>query len=259
MNLRVMTFNCNGIRAAKRKGFFEWFLTQDIDVLCLQETKAQMQTLYDDNFALPGYNAYFSDAIAKGYSGVGIYTRRPADNIRYHLNDALSKEEGRFIMATIEGIDIASMYFPSGTSGEKRQANKMLFLDTVASALLQTKDAHQQPTLLVGDWNIAHQNIDLKNWRSNQKNSGFLPEERAWVSQCIESWGWVDVFRSIHPEKEQYTWWTYRAGARERNVGWRIDYHWVNQPLKGAVVSAVICDDAPVFSDHAPMVVDYAL
>lgn len=256
--MRVMTFNANGIRSAVKKGFFSWFSKQNIDVLCIQETKAQRHQLSDHLFIPEGYFAYFFDAEKKGYSGVALYTRVKPDQIHQGLGWHEADTEGRYIQADFGRLSIASLYLPSGTSGELRQNVKYDFLEKY-TAVLKKQVQEDRDYILCGDWNIAHKNIDLKNWRSNQKTSGFLPAERAWMDQLFDEIGFVDAFRIVNQEPDQYTWWSQRsATAREKNVGWRIDYHVVSPTLKKCVVGELIYRDEK-FSDHAPLIIEYQL
>lgn len=249
--LKVMTFNANGIRSAHRKGFFQWFLEQDVDVLCIQETKAQDHQLQIDSFYLPGYQQFLCSAEKPGYSGVAIYSRKQPTAVLTPL-DGLWMSEGRLLGIKLDALEIYSLYLPSGTSGEMRQAIKYRLMSELKSWMDEKKDS---PVILVGDWNIAHHPIDLKNWKSNQKNSGFLPEERDWLSKILAQ-HWVDAFRIKNQSEGQYTWWTYRANARANNVGWRIDYQIINHVLKSSLQSVHI-DALPIFSDHAPLSMVY--
>lgn len=253
--LKVMTINLNGIRSAARKGFFTWVKAQQADVICMQELKAQTPDLQNELFQLAGYEAYFHCAEKKGYSGVGIYTRIKPKAIKVGLGFAAADTEGRYIAIDLGKLWVASIYLPSGTSGEHRQAIKYQFLDRYESHLQEVIKANDD-FIICGDWNIAHQNIDLKNWRSNQKNSGFLPEERAWLSRLFDQIGYVDAFRTINSSEEQYTWWSHRGRAREKNVGWRIDYQIVTPRLKPLIKTATIYK-GQYFSDHAPLIMDY--
>lgn len=255
MTLRIMTINLNGIRSAANKGFFTWLAQQDADVICLQETKAQMPLLQDEVFRPKGYHAYFHDAVKKGYSGVGIYSRILPDNVTTGLGWPIADEEGRYIQADFKGISVASLYMPSGTSGEERQSYKYEFMANYMP-LLQKIRSQDQDFIICGDWNIAHKEIDLKNWRSNQKNSGFLPEERAWLDELFDKVGLVDAFRVINQSAEQYTWWSHRGQAWANNVGWRIDYQVVTPSLKDKILSTRIYRDEK-FSDHAPLIMEY--
>lgn len=245
--------NLNGIRSAAKKGFFEWMQQQNADVICLQELKAQ-ETDMQEHFLKPeGYHGFFHYAEKKGYSGVGIYARQKPEKISTGLGWSFADSEGRYVEADFGKYVVASLYLPSGTSGEERQAVKFDFLKRYAD-ILKNQKTSQKKYIICGDFNIAHKNIDLKNWRGNQKNSGFLPEERAWLDELFGSIGWVDAFREVNQESEQYTWWSHRGQAWAKNVGWRIDYQVISPDLK--VKSAAIYKDQR-FSDHAPLVIDY--
>lgn len=253
--LKVISINVNGIRAAARKGMFEWLQRVKPDVVCLQELKAQAADINSDTFQLPGYHAYYQFAQKKGYSGVGIYTRHKPDEVEIGLDWPLSDDEGRHVSVRIGKLWVTSLYLPSGTSGDERQAVKYAFLDFYEAYL---KKIRQQQTehIICGDWNIAHKQIDLKNWRGNQKNSGFLPEERAWMDKVFDELGFVDAFRVVNQEPDQYTWWSARGRAWDNNVGWRIDYQITTPGLKPTIKSASIYKDQR-FSDHAPLLMEY--
>ncbi|OGT59055.1 MAG: exodeoxyribonuclease III [Gammaproteobacteria bacterium RIFCSPHIGHO2_12_FULL_43_28] len=253
--LRIITANLNGIRAAARKGFFEWAANQNADVICLQEIKAQDADLKAETFQLAGYQSYFHYADKKGYSGVGIYTRHQPKNVVTGLGFEVADLEGRYVAIDLGKLWVASLYLPSGTSGEHRQTIKYDFLDRYET-ILRSLQQNKQEYIICGDWNIAHKNIDLKNWRSNQKNSGFLPEERAWLDKLFGEMGFVDAFREVNQAPDQYTWWSHRGRAREKNVGWRIDYQITTPGLKPTVKSAFIYKDQR-FSDHAPLLLEY--
>lgn len=255
--MKIITCNLNGIRAANKKGFFTWMQAQQADVVCLQETKAQQHQLQDACFKPEGYHSYFFDAEKPGYSGVGIYTRQQPENIITGLGWDVADTEGRYIQIDFAELSVASLYLPSGTSGEHRQQVKYDFLDKY---MVHLKDllGLDREFIICGDWNIAHNNRDLKNWRANQKNSGFLPEERAWLDELFGPVGFVDAFREVNQEDDQYTWWTYRARAFEKNVGWRIDYQVITPGLKDKVKSAAIYKQER-FSDHAPLMIEYDL
>lgn len=250
--MRIITINLNGIRAAARKGVFAWLQTQNADVICMQELKAQETDLQNPELRMEGYHAFFHCAEKKGYSGVGIYSRHKPEKVTTGLGWETADQEGRYVAIHFGDLCIASLYLPSGTSGDGRQAVKYDFLDKYAR-YLQSMSCQ---SIICGDWNIAHKNIDLKNWKSNQKNSGFLPEERAWMDKLFGELGFVDAFREVNQEPDQYTWWSYRRQARAKNVGWRIDYQVITPGLKPTVKSANIYTDQP-FSDHAPVIVDY--
>ncbi len=253
--MRIITLNANGIRSAERKGFFTWMQQQDADVICLQETKAQTHQLDDDIFCPAGYHCFYHDAQKKGYSGVALFCRRQPDEVISGLGWDDVDNEGRFIEARFGALSVISLYLPSGSSGEERQGFKFGVLNRLLP-YLQECAKQGRDFIICGDWNIAHQNIDLKNWRGNQKNSGFLPEERAWLDSLFADGQWVDGFRVINSEAEQYTWWSNRGQSWAKNVGWRIDYQIISASLKDKVLSAAIYKDER-FSDHAPLLMDY--
>ncbi|MDD2768453.1 MAG: exodeoxyribonuclease III [Methylococcus sp.] len=253
--MRIITLNANGIRSAARKGFFDWLPQQNADVVCLQETKAQTEQLNDEQFWPEGYSCYYLDAEKKGYSGVAIYARKEPDEIVQGLGWPDIDAEGRYLEARFGDLSVVSIYIPSGSSSEERQAIKFSFLERFLPFMDECARSGRQ-YIFCGDWNIAHKPIDLKNWRSNQKNSGFLPEERAWLDQVLDGNGWVDAFRAINPEPDQYTWWSNRGQAWAKNVGWRIDYHVVSPRLRDLIRSVSIYKDER-FSDHAPLTIDY--
>jgi exodeoxyribonuclease-3 len=253
--LRIITLNLNGIRSAAKKGFFDWLSRQDADIVCLQEIKAQHADLSEEMRRPQGYLGHFHCAEKKGYSGVGLYSRRQPDRVIEGLGLAEIDSEGRYLRADFGNLSVVSLYLPSGSSSEERQAVKFRFLDLFLPHL-RALAASGREIVLCGDWNIAHQPIDLKNWRSNQKNSGFLPEERAWLTQVFDEVGWVDVFRRVDPRPEQYTWWSNRGQAWAKNVGWRIDYHIATSGLAATARRAAIYTEER-FSDHAPLIIDY--
>lgn len=253
--MRVITVNVNGIRAAARKGFFDWLRRQRADVVCLQETRAQASQLSDTVFRPRGYHAYYYDAEKKGYSGVAIYSKREPDAVRRGLGWPDMDREGRYLQADFGPLSVVSLYLPSGTSGDERQAVKYDFLERFGSQLKSLRRKRRE-YIICGDWNIAHKPIDLRNWRGNQKNSGFLPEERAWMDQLFGPLGYVDAFRIVRPEPDLYTWWSNRGRAWDKNVGWRIDYQVITPGLKDAVRTASIYKNKR-FSDHAPLIMDY--
>ena len=255
--MRVITLNANGIRSAAAKGAFAWLRDQSADVVCLQETKAHEPQLVGHDIELPGYHRFFCDAERPGYSGTALYCKRkPSEVIRGFGVDEFDRE-GRYLEARFGALSVVSLYLPSGSSGPERQASKFRFLEAFPSHLAGLRRRRSE-YILCGDWNIAHKAIDLKNWKSNQKNSGFLPEERAWMDALCGESGWVDAFREVVPEPDQYTWWSNRGQAWAKNVGWRIDYQIVSAGLAGAARAAHI-HKANRFSDHAPLVMDYDL
>lgn len=253
--MRIITINVNGIRSAARKGFFDWLLHQEADVICMQEIKAQEAELQEPIFTPEGYHAYFHFAQKKGYSGVGIYTRHQPTATLIGLGWETADHEGRYVAIDLGKLWVASLYMPSGSSGEERQTIKFDFLRRYAN-YLKSLQAQKHEFIICGDWNIAHREIDLKNWRGNRKNSGFLPEERAWMDTLFGELGFVDAFRLINQEADQYTWWSNRGRAWEKNVGWRIDYQIITPGLKSLVKSTAIYKDQR-FSDHAPLIMDY--
>lgn len=253
--MKVINVNVNGIRSATQKGYFNWQRRQNADVICLQEIRALPEQMSEEARDPRRYSAYFYPAIRKGYSGVALYSRRPADRVITRLGWETWDEEGRYLQADFGALSVISLYVPSGSSSDGRQTQKYKFLDLLGEHLATLrKDGRSY--IFTGDWNIAHKNIDLKNWRSNQKNSGFLPEERAWLDMLIEEQGWVDAFRVVNQEAEEYTWWSNRGAAWEKNVGWRLDYQLITPDLKAAVQSASVYRSKR-FSDHAPLSIEY--
>ncbi|MBI2778962.1 MAG: exodeoxyribonuclease III [Gammaproteobacteria bacterium] len=253
--MKIIALNANGIRSAASKGFFEWMLKQDADVVCLQETKAQEHQLPPETYHPSGYHAYFHDAEKKGYSGVALYCKKKPDRVVMGLGWQDIDAEGRFIQADFGSLSVISLYMPSGSSGEQRQAVKFDLMERIRPVLRQFQEDRRE-YIICGDWNIAHKQIDLKNWRGNQKNSGFLPEERAWMDELFGPLGFVDAFRVINQEADQYTWWSNRGQAWAKNVGWRIDYQVITPGLKDKVKEASIYKDQR-FSDHAPLIIEY--
>jgi exodeoxyribonuclease III len=255
--MKVMTFNCNGIRSAARKGFFDWLPSADADVVCLQETKAQEHQLGDAVFAPIGYHCYFFDAHKKGYSGTAILSRRAADNVFKGFGCHHADTEGRYLQADFGKLSIVSLYMPSGSSGEERQSVKFAFLKEFLPHLRNLRDSGRE-FIICGDWNMCHREIDLKNWKANQKNSGFLPDERDWLENLFAREGFIDAFRHLNQEPEQYTWWSQRGQARVKNVGWRLDYHVITPGLLPSVESVQIYT-AQNFSDHAPVTMQFGI
>lgn len=260
--LRVITLNLNGIRSAASKGFYAWLAGQQADVVCLQEVKAQEADLSAEMLAPAGFLGFFHCAEKKGYSGVAMYTRLPQAGLVTGVGDAQFDAEGRYIQLDFELADgplsVVSLYLPSGSSSEERQAAKFRFMDHFFPRMAALRQSGRE-VVVCADWNIAHREIDLKNWKSNQKNSGFLPEERAWMSRVQDELGWVDVYRRLHPEAtgESYTWWSNRGQAWAKNVGWRLDYQLATPALAATAQRALVYKEAR-FSDHAPLTVDYA-
>ena len=264
MAFRLVSLNLNGIRSAATKGFQKWAETVQADCMGVQEIKAQADTVAGTFEQVAGMAGHFHYAQKKGYSGVGLYTRHTPSDVRIGIGNPEFDDEGRYVECRYDKpgrkLSIISCYFPSGSSGEDRQQAKFRFLDAIGPHLKALKK--QREFILVGDVNIAHREIDLKNWKSNQKNSGFTPEERAWMSRLLGSGrgegGLVDVYRQLHPETtgEAYTWWSNRGQAWANNVGWRIDYHLATPGLAALARSATVYK-AQRFSDHAPLTLDY--
>jgi exodeoxyribonuclease-3 len=253
--MKITSLNANGIRAAERKGFFDWMQQQDPDVVCIQETKAQHHQLKDRVFFPVGYHCYYHDALKPGYSGTAIYTKHQPDRVHYGIGFEAMDAEGRWIQADFGNLSVVSLYFPSGSSSEQRQDVKFACMDWLKPRL-EEFTAGGREWIICGDWNIAHRKIDLKNWRGNQKNSGFLPEEREWMSEVFGDVGLRDAFRQFEPGEEHYTWWSNRGQAWANNTGWRIDYHVTTPALADKVKSVEIYKDER-FSDHAPLTVSY--
>ncbi|MBT8141629.1 MAG: exodeoxyribonuclease III [Gammaproteobacteria bacterium] len=259
--MRVMSINTNGIRAAARKGFFEWLPKVDPDVVCIQETKAQIDQLSDPIFHPEGYHCHYHDAEKKGYSGVAIYSKQKPRKVIHGLTHDPAWEEfnreGRVIEAQFDNLSVLSVYLPSGSSKEERQLAKFRFMD-LFRPYLQSLKRKRREFIICGDWNIVHTERDIKNWKSNQKNSGCLPEERAWLTALFDEDGYVDSFRELEQEPHTYTWWSNRGQAYANNVGWRLDYQVLSPKLKGTVKRTEVYKDDR-FSDHAPFIVDYEL
>ncbi|MEP1471632.1 MAG: exodeoxyribonuclease III [Halieaceae bacterium] len=254
---RVISCNTNGIRAAARKGFFDWLPSQDADVVCIQETKAQEHQLSDALFSPAGYHCFYNDAQKKGYSGTALYSRVKPRKVITRLGWDPLDSEGRYLQADYKGLSVISLYVPSGSSSDEAQERKYRFLEAFVEHLRDLRRKRRE-FIICADWNICHKEIDLKNWRPNRKNSGFLPEERAWLDTVYDEVGYVDSFRLINKESEQYTWWSNRGQAWANNVGWRLDYQMITPGLAEAVSGASIYKDER-FSDHAPQIMDYAL
>jgi exodeoxyribonuclease-3 len=261
VGFRLVSLNLNGIRSAATKGFQEWTDKQRPDCMGVQEVKAQADTVEGTFDQVAGMRGHFHYAQKKGYSGVGLYTRHEPSEVITGIGETEFDDEGRYVEARYDKpgrkLSLISCYFPSGSSGEERQQAKFRFLDVIYPHLMALKKA-QREFILVGDINIAHQEKDLKNWKSNQKNSGFLPEERAWMTKLLTDGGLVDVYRRLHPETTDacYTWWSNRGQAYAKNVGWRLDYHLATPALAEQARAAAIYKDQR-FSDHAPLTIDY--
>jgi exodeoxyribonuclease-3 len=253
--MKIITANVNGIRAAGRKGFFDWLEKEQAFAVCIQETKAQIDQLSDELYHPKGYSCFYHDAVKKGYSGVALYCKQEPDEVIIGMGNEEFDSEGRYIEAKFGKLSIISLYMPSGSSKEERQQAKYRCMDYMLDKLKEMK-ASGRDYIISGDWNIAHKNEDIRNWKGNQKNSGFLPEERAWLDTLFDEVGFIDAFRELKQEEHQYTWWSNRGQARANNVGWRIDYQILSPSLKGKVLSTKIYREQS-FSDHAPLIIEY--
>jgi len=255
--LRILTLNLNGIRSAWSKNAYHWLLAQQADIICLQELKAQVADLTAEMLHPAGYHAFYHCAEKRGYSGVGVWCKQRPGRIVEGVGNAEFDAEGRFIQADFDGFSVVSVYLPSGSSSPERQQAKFRFME-IFGPKLATMRREQREWIICGDWNIAHREIDLKNWKSNQKNSGFLPEERAWMGELLDKQGWVDAYRQLYPDATDasYTWWSNRGQAWAKNVGWRIDCQIVTP---GIAATARACEvyKQQRFSDHAPLRINY--
>ena len=254
---KIVSANLNGIRSAAKKGFFEWLDKESADFICVQELKAQEADMIPEFLAPAGYVGHFHYAQKKGYSGVGLYSKRIPKTVRVGFGVPEFDDEGRYVECDFGDLTVISVYCPSGSSSEERQQAKFRFME-VFLPHLQSLVASGRELVICGDWNIAHKEIDLKNWKSNQKNSGFLPEERAWMTQLFDELGLVDVYRVLHPQTtgDAYTWWSNRGQAWANNVGWRIDYHVATAGIASKAKNAAIYKEQR-FSDHAPLTISY--
>lgn len=251
--MKIISYNVNGIRAVLKNGFADWVKATDADVLCLQEVKASEDQIDRRIFEDMGYHIYWLPAHKKGYSGVAIFTKQKPQHVEYGCGMDLYDCEGRTIRADFADLSVMSVYIPSGSSGEDRQAFKIKYIDDFYHYIQDVR--RQQPNLLIsGDYNICHKPIDIHNPVSNKNSSGFLPEEREWMTKFIDS-GLIDTFRHFNPEPHNYTWWSYRSGARGKNLGWRIDYHIATAPLAARLKStSILCDIT--YSDHCPILLE---
>lgn len=252
--MRIITANVNGIRSAYNKGFFSWLKEIDADIICLQEIKANLEDIPHELKNINGYHCHFHPAQKKGYSGVAIYSKIKPHNIIVGLNNAEIDNEGRYLEFDFSDFSVASIYLPSGSSGADKQEKKFRFMEYYLP-LLKEKLGSGKSYVICGDWNIAHNEIDLKNWKGNIKNSGFLPEERSWLTSVLDS-GYTDTWRYLYKDVPGYTWWSNRGQAYAKNVGWRIDYQLVTPNLKDKLISSHIYKEQK-FSDHAPLIVEY--
>ena len=256
--MKIISLNLNGIRSATNKGLYAWLKNQDADVICMQELKAQAGDMTEQMLNPEGYYGYFHYAEKKGYSGVGIYSKTKADSVIEGLGIGDIDSEGRYLEARFGNLSVVSLYLPSGSSGEERQAFKFSVMERFMPQL-QALVQSGRDVVICGDWNIAHKEADLKNWKGNRKNSGFLPEEREWLTKLFDELGWVDVYRTLHPDTTDacYTWWSNRGQAWANNVGWRIDYQIATPAFAAKALATSVYKDER-FSDHAPLIVDYA-
>lgn len=253
---RVVSQNLNGIRSAARKGWFAWAAGIRADAICVQEVRAQLPDLTGEMRAIGPATGHFHLAERKGYSGVGIYTPHAVRSLREGFGQPDFDAEGRYLEMDFGNLAVISVYVPSGSSSDERLARKFVFMEAFEQHMKALRDSGRE-IILCGDWNVAHKEIDLKNWRSNQKNSGFLPEERQWLTRLLDDIGFVDVFRTLDDRPEQYTWWSNRGQAWARNVGWRLDYQLATPGVAATARSVQIYKDER-FSDHAPLIIDYA-
>jgi exodeoxyribonuclease-3 len=254
--MRIVSWNVNGIRACAQKGLLEWMADSNADVICLQETKARPEQLDDDLLHPPDYQAYWNSATRAGYSGVVTYTRLVPRQVVYGLGDGWHDDEGRVIRTDFAGLTVFNIYFPNGQRDAERLAYKLSFYDHFLAVAEELRGAGHR-LVISGDFNTAHKEIDLANPQENSDRSGFLPLERAWLDRFVAH-GYVDTFREFSREPDQYTWWTYRFGARRRNIGWRIDYHFISAELRPYLTAATIHPEV-MGSDHCPVGIELDL
>lgn len=251
--MKIYSWNVNGIRAIQKKGFLDWVKEEQPDILCIQETKAHPDQLDDELLNIEGYESYFSSAQKKGYSGTCIYTKIKPNWVEYGIGIDVYDSEGRFVICGYDEFTILNVYFPNGKQSDERLKYKMDFYEETLQYINERVGLGEK-IILCGDYNTAHNEIDLKNPKSNSDNSGFLPIERAWMDK-LESNGYIDTYRDMNPEKVEYSWWSYRFKARERNVGWRLDYHYVSDNLKDKVADTAILTEV-LGSDHCPVTLE---
>jgi len=251
--MKIYSYNVNGIRSAINKGFIDWLKTVSPDILCLQELKAHPGQINEKDFTRLGYKMYWHPAEKKGYSGVAILSRKEPEHVEYGSGMSQYDKEGRILRADYNNFSLMSLYIPSGSSGEERQSFKMKFLGEFLSYVANLKQ-RKKNLIISGDFNICHRPIDIHNPVSNKNSSGFLPEEREWVTQFLQT-GFIDTFRFFNDQPHQYTWWSFRSNARSKNLGWRIDYHMVTNEMKKRLVQAKIFMDIK-HSDHCPILLE---
>jgi exodeoxyribonuclease-3 len=253
-SMRIISYNVNGIRAAIKKGFIDWLKTNPADIICIQETKAEKDNVAHEEITALGYQDIWFSAQKKGYSGVAVFTKIKPDKVQLGTGHAVSDEEGRVIGLDFGDIHLINAYFPSGTSGDIRQEFKYKWLDEIYLYLDELKKKYPR-IVLCGDYNIAHEEIDIHDPKGNKNSSGFLPAERGWLDKFLES-GWTDIFRKQHPEPHRYSWWSQRfPSVRLNNKGWRIDYFCVTNNLASRVLSTDIFPDIK-HSDHCPVYIE---
>ena len=253
--MKVITINVCGIRASQKKGMFEWLKRANADFICMQETRALEEQISKSDFFIKGYERYMNVAEKKGYSGVAIYTKHKPLNIQKSFSKSIFEKEGRFILTEFKDFDIASVYFPSGSSSDQRQLLKYEFMN-LFERFVKVKIKNKREMIICGDYNIAHTKDDIKNWKSNQKNSGFLLQEREWMTKLINKIGMKDAFREKCKRSDIYTWWSNRGNAYNNNVGWRIDYQMVTENFSKKIKSVSVYNKTR-YSDHAPLIINY--
>lgn len=254
--MRIYSWNVNGIRAVQKKGFVDWVLNENPDILCIQETKAHIEQLDQELINIEGYYSYFCSGEKKGYSGVATYTKEKPIKVEYGIGIERFDNEGRILITHFEKFVLLNIYFPNGQKDDERLNYKMEFYDAILDYCENLKNEGKR-LIICGDYNTAHKEIDLKNPKSNKDRSGFLPMERAWIDKFI-SYGYIDTYRHFYPEEEKYSWWSYRFKSREKNIGWRIDYHFVSDNLMNMVEGAEILNDV-MGSDHCPVTLNLSL
>lgn len=259
-DIKIISWNVNGIRACKNKGFLSWLEKENPDILCIQETKAQIDQLSEDLLGPSGYSSLFSSAQKKGYSGVALYYKNHLSiiNLEGSLGIEEFDNEGRTIIAEFDDFILFDCYFPNGQRDHNRVPYKLRYSEEILKRALKLKKEKDKPVIITGDVNTAHHEIDLKNPKANKKTTGFLLNERAYLDKVLNK-GFVDIFRDLHKEEEgHYTWWTYRSNCRERNIGWRIDYFFISEDLSPSVKSCYL-QPKVMGSDHCPIVLELSL